>query len=129
MYYTEKNNRLLFYWSLAWVLSMAVIAFGPLFIWNENEYIDLTAIIINFSIGIGFILANKKYLNNLDELQRKIQLEAMAVALGVAVVAGLSYSMLDVRNLISYDAEISHLVIIIGLTYLTATIFGNLRYK
>lgn len=75
------------------------------------------------------ILANKKYLNDLDELQRKIQLEAMAVALGIAVVAGLSYSMLDVWNLISYDAEISHLVIIIGLTYLTSSIVGNLRYK
>ena len=125
----KKNNLHLFYWSSAWVLSMALIAFGPKFLWDNNETLNWIGIFINFFIGIGFILANKKYLNDLDELQRKIQLEAMAVALGIAVVAGLSYSMLDVWNLISYDAEISHLVILIGLTYLTGTIIGSLRYK
>lgn len=127
---TQKRNSLhLFYWTLAWVLSMAVIAFGPKFLWKNSDTLNLLGVLFNFIIGIGMILANKKYLNDLDELQRKILLEAMAVALGIAVVAGLSYSMLDVWNLISYDAEISHLVIIIGLTYLTSSIVGNLRYK
>ena len=125
----KKNNLHLFYWTLAWVLSMALIAFGPKFLWNNNETLNVIGILVNFLIGIGMIWSNKKYLNDLDELQRKIQLEAMAVALGIAVVAGLSYSMLDVWNLIPFDAEISHLVIIIGLTYLTSSIIGNLRYK
>jgi hypothetical protein len=75
------------------------------------------------------ILANKRHLNGLDELHRKVQLESLALALGVAVVGGLSYSMLDVANVISYDAEISHLVILIGLTYLVATVVGLTRYK
>ena len=75
------------------------------------------------------ILANKRHLNGLDEMQRKIQLEAMALSLGVGVVGGLSYSMLDVTNVISYDAEISHLVILIGLTYLAGTITGQFRYR
>lgn len=125
----KKNNLILFYWTLAWVLSMALIAFGPKFLWDNNESLNMIGILFNFLVGIGMILANKKHLNDLDELQRKIQLEAMAVALGIAVVAGLSYSMMDLWNLISYDAEISHLVIIIGLSYLTGTIVGNLRYK
>ncbi len=117
------------YWTLAWVISMALATFGPRFLWNDNNILNIIGIIINFMIGIGMIFANKNYLNGLDELQRKMQLEAMAVALGVAVVAGLSYSMMDVMNLISYDAEISHLVVIIGLTYLAGSIVGNLRYK
>jgi hypothetical protein len=127
---TEKGNHLkLFYWTLAWVLSMALIAFGPTFIWDNNETLDILGVLVNFTIGIGMIIANKGFLNKLDELQRKIHLEAMAMALGIAVVAGLSYSMLDVRNIISYDAEISHLVIIIGITYFTGTVIGSLRYK
>ncbi|MHA6279500.1 hypothetical protein ACXYMT_04900 [Salinimicrobium sp. CAU 1759] len=126
---TEKGNHLkLFYWTMAWVLSMALIAFGPKFIW-DNEILDILGVLINFLIGIGMILANKSFLNKLDELQRKIHLEAMAIALGIAVVAGLSYSMLDVRNIISYDAEISHLVIVIGITYFVGTVIGSLRYK
>ncbi len=125
----KRNNLLLFYWTMAWVLTMALIAFGPKFLWDNNDTLNLVGILVNFLAGIGMILANKKHLNDLDELQRKIQLEAMAITLGIAVVAGLSYSMLDVWNLISFDAEISHLVIIIGLTYLTGTIVGNLRYR
>jgi hypothetical protein len=53
----------------------------------------------------------------------------MAIALGVAIIGGLSYSMLDITNVISTDAEISNLVIIISLTYLISVIVGNLRYR
>ncbi len=130
--FKEKNKRNtlnLAKWTAAWVITMAIVAFGPKFIWDNDPTISLLAIIINFSIGIGMILANKRHLDGLDEMQRKIQLESMAFTLGIAVVAGLSYSMLDVVNLINYDAEISHLVILIGLTYLTGTIIGTIRYK
>lgn len=126
---TRKTNLNLAIWTGAWVLTLALVSFGPKFIWNENSTITILGIIINLAIGIGVILANRKHLNALDELQRKVQLEAMGFALGVAVIFGLSYSMLDVTNLISYDAEISHLVLLIGLTYLTGTIIGNLRYR
>ena len=125
----KKNNLKLMYWTVAWVLSMALIAFGPKLLWSDSVTLELAGILINFLIGMGMIFANRKFINNLDELQRKIHLEAMALALGIAVVTGLSYSMLDVRNLISFDAEISHVVIIIGLTYLAGTVIGSLRYK
>ncbi|TRO67566.1 hypothetical protein FGM01_04275 [Christiangramia sabulilitoris] len=127
--HTGKSTLNLAYWTFGWVLTTALVAFGPKFIWDGNTALTITGILINLAIGIGVIYANKKHLNSLDELQRKVQLEAMAIALGVAVVFGLSYSMLDTTNLISYDAEISHLVILIGLTYLAATIIGNARYK
>ncbi len=125
----EKNTLNLALWTGSWVVTMAIASFGPKFIWQENSTITLIGIIINLVIGIGLIFANKKYLNTLDELQRKIHLEAMSLSLGVAVIFGLSYSLLDTTNLITYDAEISHLVILIGLTYLAGTIIGNLRYR
>lgn len=126
---SHKSTLNLATWTSAWVLSMALASFGPKFIWNENSTLTIIAIIINLAFGIGVIFANKKHLNSLDELQRKIQLEAMGFTLGVAVIFGLSYSMLDTTNLISYDAEISHLVVLIGLTYLAGTIIGSLRYR
>ncbi|GAA4308065.1 hypothetical protein GCM10023115_37480 [Pontixanthobacter gangjinensis] len=126
---SRKSNLNLALWTGAWVISMAIASFGPKFIWNENESISIIAILINLGFGIALILANRKHLNGLDELQRKIQLEAMGISLGVAVIFGLSYSMLDTTNLISYDAEISHLVILISLTYLGGIIIGNLRYR
>ncbi|UGU14810.1 hypothetical protein LS482_14025 [Sinomicrobium kalidii] len=126
---TRKNTKHLAYWTAAWVLTMAVVAFGPKFVWNFNATVSVLFIVINTVIGAGMILANKRYLNGLDEMQRKLSLEAMAIALGVGVVGGLTYSMLDMTDILSYDAEISHLVILISVTYLIGIIIGNIRYK
>ena len=75
------------------------------------------------------IFANIRHINGLDDLQKKIQLEGMAIALGVGIVGGLSYSLLDTTNLISQDAEISFLVILIALTYLFSVLIGQKRYQ
>lgn len=125
----KRNTLRLGYWTLAWVLSMAVAAFGPKFIWDFHTLPTVTAILINLGIGVGMILANKQHLQGLDELQQKIQLEAMALSLGVGLVGGLGYSLLDTTKLISSDAEVSHLVILMSLTYLGGVIAGNRRYK
>lgn len=124
----KKNTLNLAYWTITWTASMALATFGPLFIW-EDQTITILGILVNLGLGIGMILANKRHLNGLDEMQKKIQLEAMALALGVGIVAGLSYSLLDQTNLIQADAEISHLVILIGLTYAVAVFIGRIRYK
>jgi hypothetical protein len=108
---------------------MAVVAFGPSLLWNNNSAVTLLFIVINTIIGVGMLLMNRKYTNALDEMHRKVNMDAMAIALGVGVVGGMSYSMLDIADVISFDAEISHLVILIGLTYFVATVVGYLRYK
>ena len=126
---TRKNVRHLYYWTLGWVLTLAVAAFGPKFIWNFNFTISALFILINTIIGIGMILMNRKYINGLDEMQRKINTDAMAIALGVGVVGGISYSMLDVANVIPSDAEIGFLVMLMSVTYIIAVVVGNLRYK
>lgn len=125
-----KNNTLnLGIWTAAWSISMAVATFGPRFIWGENILITIIGILINAGLGAGMIIANIRYLNELDEMQRKIHMEAMGLALGVGVVGGLSYSLLDTTNVIAQDAEISFLVILIALTYLIGVAVGIKRYK
>ncbi len=125
----KKNTIRLFVWTAGWTLSLALATFGPKFLWQGNSTMTVLAIIINLVFGIGMIFANKHHLKGLDEMLQKIELEAMAVALGVGVVAGISYSVMDITNLISTDAEISHLVILIGLTYMAGAIIGRIRYK
>lgn len=75
------------------------------------------------------ILANKKHLQSLDEMQQSIQRDAMGVTLGVGLVLGLSYSNLDIANLISGDAEISVLVIIMGLTHMVTMLLLTRKYR
>ncbi len=126
---SRKNTIRLGYWTGAWLVTMAVAVFGPRLAWQSNELLTILAIAINLGIGFGMILANKHSLRGLDELQQKIQLEAMALSLGVGLVVGLSYSTMDVTNLIAFDAEISHLVILVGLTYGVGVFAGLRKYQ
>lgn len=125
----RKNIINLALWTGAWLITMAISTFGSKHIWESNAMISGFAILLNFLVGLGMIYASVKHLNSLDELQRKIQLEAMGITLGLAVIAGLAYSSLDQVNIISYNAEISHLVILIGVTYFAAVLIGVSRYK
>nr|WKN37207.1 hypothetical protein K4G66_00605 [Tunicatimonas sp. TK19036] len=126
---TKKNVRHLAFWTGSWLLTVAIATFGPKFIWNSDSIITILIILISTIIGIGMILMNRKYINGLDEMQRKINTDAMAIALGVGVVGGISYSMLDIADIISFNAEIGHLIILIGVTYVIGVFVGNIRYK
>lgn len=126
---TVRNTIFLGFWTLGWVVTMAIATFGPRFLWNSNEVLTIAAIIFNIAIGAGMILANKRHLQGLDEMHQKIQLEAMALSLGVGLILGLGYSNLDVTNVIAFDAEISHLVILMGLTYLAGVMAGTRKYQ
>ncbi len=125
----RKNTLNLALWTGGWLITMAISSFGSQYVWENNNFLSGLSILLTFFVGLGMILANIKLLNGLDELQRKIQLEAMGITLGLAVVTGLAYSSLDQTNIISYNAEIPHLLILIGITYLAAILIGNSRYK
>ena len=126
----RKNLRHLAYWTGSWGLTIApMCAFGPKFLWDFNSSISILAVLVNTIIGLGMIQMHRKYANGLDEMQRKIFMEAKAFALGIGVVGGLSYSMLDAANVISFHAEIGHLVMLIGVAYVIAYIVGSIRYK
>ncbi|WP_282167625.1 hypothetical protein [Shewanella japonica] len=122
--YTKKLAK----WTAAWVVTLAIATFGPVFFWQQ-EAITITAIVINFLVGIGMILANKHHLLSLDELQQKIQLNAMGLSLGVGLISGISYSTLSTTGVINSHAEISHLVIVMSLTYMVGIILGNRKYQ
>jgi len=125
----KQNTVRLAGWTAAWVITMAVAVFGPQFVWKSSPWLTLAAIVVNLGVGVGMIIANRRHLKGLDEMQQKIQLEAMALSLGVGLIGGLAYSNLDVTNLIAFDAEISHLVILMALTYMVGIASGVRRYR
>lgn len=126
---THKNTVHLGIWTAAWVVSLAIATFGPLLVWGENRLLTSAAIAVNLAAGAAMILANKTFLKGLDELQQKIQLEAMALALGVALVVGLAYSTADATDLFTHDAEIAYLVILVSLTYSLGVFLGRRKYQ
>jgi len=127
---TTKNTINLAIWTFSWVTTTAFSTFGPKFIWDiSNTTYSALAIALTFLVGIGMILANRRFIAGLDELQKKIQLEALAFALGIGVVGGLCFASLDQTNVISKDADIGILVGVIGIVYMIGIVVGNLRFK
>lgn len=126
---TRTTTKRLAKWTFLWVLSVAIPAFGPVLFWGENNLLNITVILLNIGVGAGMIMATIQHLKAQDEMMQKIQLEAMGIALGVAVVGGIAYSMLDATNVIPFDAEISFLVMIIALTYLISILINLRKYK
>jgi hypothetical protein len=64
-------------------------------------------------VGVGSILATKKYIAEQDELQQKVYLNALGIAVGV----------------IPFKADIAHLVILMGLTFFVSFLYGTWRYR
>lgn len=125
---TRRDLLRLAGWTGAWAVTMALATFGPARMWDAPG-LTLLAILLNLAIGVGMIRANIRHLGTLDEMMRRIQLEAMALALGVGVVVGMSYSLLDTTDLIAAHAEIASLVMLIGVTYLVGSVVGYWRYR
>lgn len=125
----KKNLSRLAVWTMAWTLSTALATFGSLFLWEGNKVLTALSIVLNLAIGIGMVLANRRLLEGSDELEKKIQMEAMALTLGFTLIVGIAYSIMDSTNLIPWDAEISFLVIFMGLFYITAIAFNTRRYR
>ena len=127
---SQKRNTLrLAAWTGAWLVTMALVNFGPTFVWDHNAALSGIAMVVNVLVGFGMIGANRRHLLGLDEMQRAIQLGAMGLTLGVGLVLGLAYSNLKVAGLIGFDPEIAHLVILMALTYLGAVFVGTRKFQ
>ena len=126
---TNANTIILRNWTFAWVITMAIAAFSPKFIWDFNTALTIAAVLINLAVGFKMLVANRDYLRGLDEMQRTILLEAMALALGVGLVVGLSYELLEDIKLITYQPEIPHIVFLMVITYGLAVVSGHRKYQ
>jgi hypothetical protein len=116
-------------WNGAWLAVTALMKFGPKFLWNKDLVFTLLAVGLDVAVGVGMILATKKYVMELDELQQKVYLNALGITAGVALIAGVPYTVLDTYQVISFHAEIWHLLLLMGLTFIVSFLYGTWRYR
>lgn len=124
-----KNTIRLSLWTGAWVLTTAITAFSPRFIWDFSTTPTIIAVLLNIAVGFGMVLAIAQQIKDSDEMQQKIFLNAAAITLGVGLVCGSSYELLEDIKLITFEPEISHLIILMGLTFGASNILGYRKYK
>jgi len=116
-------------WTGAWLAATALMAFGPKFLWNKALVFTLLVVGLDVAVGVGMILSNKNYLAELDELQRKVQLNSMAITLGVGLIAGVPLAVMDSYHVLPFHADISSLLILMSLTFGASNLYGTRRYR
>lgn len=126
----QKRNTLhLGLWTFAWVATMAITAFGPRFLWDYATTPTFIAVVINLAAGVAMVMANHRHLRGLDEMHKDIFLNACAITLGVGMVCGFSYELLEDIRLIAFEPEISHLAILMCLTFMCGMLYGHWKYR
>jgi hypothetical protein len=117
-------------WALAWLVTLALARFGPGLLWDSQQSVaSWVAVVANLVVGIGWIVAFTRLLQAMDELQRKILQDALAVTLGVGWVGGFAYVVADAAGLVASDVNIAVFPALLGVVYVIAFAVGKLRYR
>lgn len=123
----RRKTLQLFAWTLAWLVSFALATFGPQLLWDAT-LLTWLAIGANLALGVGVVIANMRHLASVDELERKISLDAMALTLGVGFVVGFGYGLFEGAGLTQFDAGPHHLLTLMALVLIAATLAGVRRH-
>lgn len=123
------NTLRLGLWTLAWVITVAVMAFGPKFLWDYATGPSVIATAVNIAVGIGMVLANRRHLHGMDELERKIFLDASALSLGIGLVFAGCYQLMGDIRLLPFEPRIAHLMIVMSLAFLVGIIGGRRKFS
>lgn len=114
--------------TLVWTISFVLADKAALYDWYDSTASAVTAIVVNVVLGIVMVLTFMRHLRVMDELQRKIQMDALALALGAAMVGGFALLLMQTTGLMD-EPQLDNLILLIFATHLVSTVVGNLRYR
>ena len=115
--------------TVAWAATLALARFGHEGLWDSNPVIGWIAIALNVAVGIGLIVIHARYLRRVDELQRKILVDGMALALGAGLIGGFAYGAANAGGLIEFDLNVAYLSTLMAVVYAIGTVIGTIRYR
>lgn len=124
----RRNLVRLAVWTFSWVGIKAFLVFGHKALWGGTVWVTSLMLFLDVLIGLGMVIAYRRLLLKLDELEKKIQLESMGLTLGLTLVVGLAYSAMDITNLIPWDAEIGFLMQFMAVCYMVCIFINTRRY-
>ncbi len=125
-----KNANIVNLWMFAWAITLvgatAIAEFA-----EDWQYFTLTvlfAIALHAGVTLVMIFKFKHLLSHMDELERKIQLEALALSSGAALGGCSVYSILENANLVA-GVQINIIIMLLAFTYMGALVIGRVRFR
>ncbi len=99
---------------------------------TKGEQLNSVILAIVFSlhtlIGIAMLVSYRHFLIQLDEMERKVQLEALALSVGVTIISFSSYSIIE-NGAIVPPLNAAYLIALMALTYMVGIIKGRINYR
>ena len=123
----RANSRRLMLWSLGWAATMLFASAAAAGEGLGGRPVALIAASISAMIGVVTMMAYRQFLRETDELRQKIELEALATALGVGVVGGLAYSQFT-RSLGTGEPRLAVVIAAMLVTHALAVVVGRRRF-
>jgi len=121
--------RLLF-GTLAWLVTLAVAQFGPDGLWDVKLIgASWAAVALNIVAGVVWIVSFAFFLRTVDELERKILLDAFTVTLGAGFVFAMAYAAASSAGLVPENFSIALFAVFLAVVYLIAFAVGKIRYR
>lgn len=113
-------------WMVIWLASFALVTWLIKGGTVSSGPVGWVVAILPTVVAIAVLVAFGRYLREADELQRKIQLEALALGFGAGLFFGFGYRLFEALG--APQADISDASIVIVFFYLIGLWLGRRRY-
>ena len=123
-----KNANRVNLLALLWMVTLLLSSIGSEYAWYNTMLVISIAFIVHTSIGVVMVFSFRKFLSELDDLERKIQLDALALSVGVTIISFSSFSILSKAGIIA-ELDQSSLIALIAVTYMIGNIAGRIKYR
>ncbi len=123
----RQNQVRVTLWALAWALSFTGVTLGIKREWWPFGG-TLAGVVTTALLGIATVWAYRRFLDQTDELRRKIEVEALALAFGVGAVGGLSYWLLAVSGAVP-ALGFAYVFVAMIVTHPVGVLLGGRRYS
>lgn len=121
------NQRRIILWSFLWGASFVAVTQAIRREWLPFG-VALAGVALTTLLGIATILAHRRFLQETDELRRKIEVEALAFAFGAGIVGGLTYWQLVVSGA-APATGFSYVFVAMILAHPVGVLIGHRRYS
>ena len=125
---SKKNHALIMLWIFVWMATFVAADKAEAYEWYTAGSLSLLAIAINAVIGLTVIVTYMRFLKELDEMQQKIQLNALALAMGIGLVGSVSYSLMVSAGIVAAP-DIAVVIALLGGGYSAGLVIGRARYQ